>query len=89
MTGTVLGLLPGLVLMSVMGDRILKILSDPSLGDVGILLLCVAGLIGLALGIEIAMVATHHLFRLFLILGTSPLVFRFWRARDEAKAAAD
>ncbi len=46
-------------------------------------------LIGLALGIEIAMVATHHLFRLFLILLTSPLVFRFWRARDEAKAAAD
>ena len=36
-------------------------------------------LIGLALGIEIAMVATHHLFRLFLILLTSPLVFRFWR----------
>jgi membrane AbrB-like protein len=44
-------------------------------------------LIGLALGIEIAMVATHHLFRLFLILLTSPLVFRLWRARDEAKAA--
>jgi hypothetical protein len=44
-------------------------------------------LIGLALGIEIAMVATHHLFRLFLILMTSPLVFRLWRARDEAKAA--
>jgi len=35
-------------------------------------------LIGLALGIEIAMVATHHLFRLFLILLTSPLVFRLW-----------
>lgn len=35
-------------------------------------------LIGLALGIEIAMVATHHLFRLFLILITSPIVFRFW-----------
>ena len=34
-------------------------------------------LIGLALGIEIAMVATHHLFRLFLILLTSPLVSRF------------
>ena len=30
-------------------------------------------LIGLALGIEIAMVATHHLFRLFLILLTSPV----------------
>lgn len=35
-------------------------------------------LIGLALGIEIAMVATHHLFRVFLILITSPLIFRFW-----------
>ncbi len=34
-------------------------------------------LIGLALGIEIAMVATHHLFRLFLIIITGPLVFRF------------
>lgn len=35
-------------------------------------------LIGLALGIEIAMVATHHLFRLFLIILTGPLVFRFF-----------
>lgn len=41
-------------------------------------------LIGLALGIEIAMVATHHLFRLFLILLTSPVVFRLWlREREE------
>jgi uncharacterized protein len=39
-------------------------------------------LIGLALGIEIAMVATHHLFRLFLILITSPVIFRFWRPFD-------
>jgi membrane AbrB-like protein len=36
-------------------------------------------LIGLALGVEIAMVATHHLFRLFLILLTSPMIFRLWR----------
>lgn len=34
-------------------------------------------LIGLALGIEVAMVATHHLFRLFLIILTGPLVFRW------------
>jgi uncharacterized membrane protein AbrB (regulator of aidB expression) len=27
------------------------------------------------------MVATHHLFRLFLILMTSPFVFRLWRRR--------
>lgn len=39
-------------------------------------------LIGLALGIEVAMVATHHLFRLFLIIFTGPLVFRFWLHRD-------
>jgi uncharacterized protein len=38
-------------------------------------------LIGLALGIEVAMVATHHLFRLFLIIFTGPLVFRFWLRR--------
>jgi membrane AbrB-like protein len=41
-------------------------------------------LIGLALGIEIAMVATHHLFRLFLILLTSPVIFRIWLRRTEA-----
>jgi len=34
-------------------------------------------LIGLALGIEVAMVATHHLFRLFLIVLTSPFISRF------------
>jgi membrane AbrB-like protein len=34
-------------------------------------------LIGLALGIEVAMVATHHLFRLFLIVLTGPFVSRF------------
>ena len=34
-------------------------------------------LIGLALGVEVAMVATHHLFRLFLIILTSPLISRF------------
>lgn len=38
-------------------------------------------LIGLALGIEIAMVATHHLFRLFLIVLTGPLVFRAFLQR--------
>jgi uncharacterized protein len=34
-------------------------------------------LIGLALGVEVAMVATHHLFRLFLIVLTGPFVSRF------------
>jgi membrane AbrB-like protein len=39
-------------------------------------------LIGLALGVEIAMVATHHLFRLFLIILTGPFVFRFGLRRE-------
>jgi len=34
-------------------------------------------LIGLALGVEVAMVATHHLFRLFLIVLTGPFISRF------------
>ncbi len=34
-------------------------------------------LIGLALGIETAMVATHHLSRLFMIIFTGPLAFKF------------
>ncbi len=38
-------------------------------------------LIGLALGIETAMVATHHLFRLFVIIFSSPLAFRLWISR--------
>lgn len=39
-------------------------------------------LIGLALGVEIAMVATHHLFRLFLIILTGPFIFRFGLRRE-------
>jgi membrane AbrB-like protein len=39
-------------------------------------------LIGLALGIEIAMVATHHLFRLFLIIFSGPFIFRFFLRRE-------
>ncbi len=41
-------------------------------------------LIGLALGIEVAMVATHHLFRLFLIILTGPIVFRTLLKRGPA-----
>lgn len=48
LVGTLIGMLPGLVLLSVMGDRIARILAEPSVGDIAILVLCVAGLIGLA-----------------------------------------
>ena len=46
--GTLIGMIPGLVVMSIMGDRIVAILSNPSAMDIVILLLCVAVLIGLA-----------------------------------------
>jgi phosphatidylserine/phosphatidylglycerophosphate/cardiolipin synthase-like enzyme/uncharacterized membrane protein YdjX (TVP38/TMEM64 family) len=52
LVGTVIGMLPGLVLMSVMGDRIIRILAEPSAGDIAILLLCVVGLIGLAVAAQ-------------------------------------
>jgi len=34
--------------LSVMGDRIINILSNPTIGDIGLVVLCVLGLIGLA-----------------------------------------
>ena len=52
LVGTLIGMLPGLVLLSVMGDRIIRILAEPSAGDIAILVLCVAGLIGLAIAAQ-------------------------------------
>ena len=52
LVGTLIGMLPGLVLMSIMGDRIVRILSEPSAGDIAIVVLCVAGLIGLAIAAQ-------------------------------------
>jgi uncharacterized membrane protein YdjX (TVP38/TMEM64 family) len=50
--GTLMGVAPGLILMSIMGDRIVSILSDPSTADIAILVLCVAVLIGLAVAAQ-------------------------------------
>jgi phospholipase D1/2 len=52
LVGTLIGMLPGLVLMSVMGDRIVRILAEPSASDIAIVVLCVAGLIGLAIAAQ-------------------------------------
>ena len=52
LVGTLIGMLPGLVLVSIMGDRIIRILAEPSAGDIAILVLCVVGLIGLAVGAQ-------------------------------------
>ena len=52
LVGTLIGMLPGLVLLSIMGDRIIRILTEPSAGDIAIVVLCVAGLIGLAVAAQ-------------------------------------
>lgn len=52
LVGTLIGMLPGLVLMSVMGDRIVRILAEPSASDIAILVVCVAVLIGLAIAAQ-------------------------------------
>ncbi|MDP1627713.1 VTT domain-containing protein [Parvibaculum sp.] len=50
--GTVLGLAPGILVLSVLGDRVFTILEDPSLMDVAIILGSLAAWIGLALGLQ-------------------------------------
>ncbi|MCF8470871.1 MAG: VTT domain-containing protein [Parvibaculum sp.] len=50
--GTFLGLAPGLVLMSVLGDRVFAMMEDPSLSDIGIVLGIVVLWIALALGLQ-------------------------------------
>lgn len=52
LVGTMIGMLPGLVLLSIMGDRIVRILAEPSASDIAILVLCVVGLIGLAVAAQ-------------------------------------
>lgn len=50
--GTTLGLAPGIVLMSVLGDRIFTMLGDPTLTDLAIVLGALAAWIALALGLQ-------------------------------------
>ncbi|MGK9167442.1 VTT domain-containing protein [Inquilinus limosus] len=50
--GTALGLAPGLIVLSALGDRILSILRDPSLAEIGILLAVVAAWIALSIGLQ-------------------------------------
>jgi uncharacterized membrane protein AbrB (regulator of aidB expression) len=41
-------------------------------------------LIALALDIDPAFVATHHVVRIFLVVVLAPLAFRIWRRREPA-----
>ena len=50
--GTLIGMGPGLAAIALMGDRIAKVLADPSAGQIAVLALCVAGWIGLSFGAQ-------------------------------------
>ncbi|MEK7687795.1 MAG: VTT domain-containing protein, partial [Pseudomonadota bacterium] len=40
--GSVVGMTPGLLLVSIMGDRIVALITEPTVGEVGVLVLCIA-----------------------------------------------
>ena len=52
LVGTALGLLPGLAAMSVLGDRLARLMADPTLIDVGILLAGVIAWLALSIGLQ-------------------------------------
>jgi uncharacterized membrane protein YdjX (TVP38/TMEM64 family) len=50
---TLIGMLPGLVAISALGHRITALLTDLSVQNIGLVALCIAGWLGLALGAQI------------------------------------
>ncbi|MFN4014706.1 MAG: VTT domain-containing protein [Reyranella sp.] len=50
--GTLIGMGPGIAAIALMGDRIAKVLADPSAGQIAVLALCVAGWIGICFGAQ-------------------------------------
>lgn len=50
--GTVIGMGPGIAVIALMGDRIAKVLANPSPGQIAVLALCIAGWIGLSFGAQ-------------------------------------
>ena len=50
--GTLIGMGPGIAAIALMGDRIAKVLANPSAGQIAVLALCVACWIGLSFGAQ-------------------------------------
>ena len=44
--GSVVGMTPGLLLVSIMGDRLMALIANPTIGEVGVLVLCIASYLG-------------------------------------------
>lgn len=45
--GSVVGMTPGLLLVSIMGDRLVALITEPTLGEVGVLVLCIVAYLAL------------------------------------------
>ena len=52
--GTLLGLLPGLILMSALGSQIARIVTAPTAFEIALFVLCIVAWIGLSVGIQAA-----------------------------------
>jgi uncharacterized membrane protein YdjX (TVP38/TMEM64 family) len=53
LAGTVLGMLPGLVVLSVLGHQVMRILSHPTVADVAMLVAAVATWIAVSVGLQV------------------------------------
>ncbi|HYC65976.1 MAG TPA: VTT domain-containing protein [Reyranellaceae bacterium] len=50
--GTVIGMAPGLIAISLLGDRIVNVIADPTLREVGLFALCLAGWIAVSIAAQ-------------------------------------
>jgi phospholipase D1/2 len=57
--GSIVGMTPGLLLVSIMGDRLVALITDPTVGEVGVLVLCIAAYLALAFVAQI-LVSRHR-----------------------------
>ncbi|MFC5067438.1 VTT domain-containing protein [Flaviflagellibacter deserti] len=55
LAGTALGLTPGLIVLSTLGDQVFRVLSDPSGADIAMFLVLAMAWIGLSFGAQVAM----------------------------------
>jgi uncharacterized membrane protein YdjX (TVP38/TMEM64 family) len=52
--GTLLGLAPGLLVMAAVGNQVMRILSEPTIAEIGLLAAAVAGWIAVSVGVQFA-----------------------------------
>ena len=51
--GSVVGMTPGLLLVSIMGDRLVAVITDPTVGEIGVLVLCVVAYFALVFAAQV------------------------------------